>query len=102
MVEQPVTDVIASVRVNDVLALAMHSSRILGFRKRDGRLSPAAPAQPASEADLVPEATPWMWARLIRKTYAVDPLLCLRCAATIWKVTRAPKSAFLPSRARRR
>ena len=60
-----------------------YSNRTRGFRKARGLLPPAPPGQPPAEADRAPLATRRTWARLIRKIYKADPLLCPLCGATI-------------------
>lgn len=60
-----------------------YSNRTRGFRKARGLLPPAPPGQPPAEADRAPLATRRTWARLIRKIYKADPLLCPLCGATM-------------------
>ena len=60
-----------------------YSNRTRGFRKAHGLLDPATPAVAAAEADRTPLALRRTWARLIRKIYEADPLLCPRCGGTM-------------------
>lgn len=68
----------------------LHTLRYLGFysnvsrgRRRKGRDIPLRPVRPAPEPDgLTPaerQARRRAWARLIRRVYEVDPLVCAKC-----------------------
>jgi hypothetical protein len=62
----------------------MYSNRTRGYRKRHGLLAmtpaPEVVRETETRASLVVRRT---WARLIRKVYEVDPLLCPRCGGTM-------------------
>ncbi len=61
-----------------------YSNRTRGYRKRHGLLGAAPPTEPAPEGDTrAPLEARRSWARLIRKVYEVDPLLCARCGGTM-------------------
>jgi hypothetical protein len=60
-----------------------YSTRTRGFRKARGLLAPAGPDAPVADAERPPLTIRRTWARLIRKIYEVDPLLCSRCGGTM-------------------
>ena len=61
-----------------------YSNRTRGFRRARGLLAQPGPAgRIPTAADQTPLAVRRSWARLIRKIYEVDPLVCPRCGATM-------------------
>ncbi len=59
------------------------SNRTRGFRKARGFLVLAGPDVSVPDTDRAPLALRRTWARPSRKVYAVDPLVCPRCGATM-------------------
>ncbi len=65
-------------------AASTTSNQARGNRKRHELLGAAPPTEPAPEGDTrAPLEARRSWARLIRKVYGVDPLLCARCCGTM-------------------
>ncbi len=61
-----------------------YSNRTRGYRKRHGLLGEVRTVEPAPDKDARgPLEMRRSWARLIRKVYEVDPLLCARCGGTM-------------------
>ena len=61
-----------------------YSNRTRGYRKQQSRLGATGTAAMSSDTDEpAPLAVRQAWARLIRKVYEVDPLLCPRCGGTM-------------------
>jgi len=61
-----------------------YSNRTRGYRKRHGLLKEARVKEPAPDREArAPLEVRRSWARLIRKVYEVDPLLCAQCGGTM-------------------
>ncbi len=66
------------------LLYGWYSNRTRGYRKRHGLLGDVSPADAAAdEGTQAPLALRRSWARLIRRVYEVDPLVCARCGGTM-------------------
>jgi len=60
-----------------------YSAKTRSWRRAQGLLPPVPKAAPAAESDRAPLSVRRSWARLVKKVYEADPLICNRCGATM-------------------
>ena len=60
-----------------------YSNRSRGKRKKEQKTSQPAESTSETQSEKAPPASRKSWARLIKKVYEVDPLVCPKCSAPL-------------------